>query len=159
MTEFSSPQQPQPPSAAQPPFPGYPAGGPQPLPSAWGTHPPFPVAPSMTRPILIGGGVGVVVGGMLGIVSAWVLMAIGLEDQGLDFSDVDGGKFTSLLMLFAVGGGIFLGVVGLIIGLVVGSSRKSRHNGAYAPQPQPWQYPTGPQTQQQPFPTQEHRQQ
>ncbi|MBM4569169.1 hypothetical protein GS489_01280 [Rhodococcus hoagii] len=115
----------------------------------------------MTRPILIGGGVGVVVGGMLGIVSAWVLMAIGLEDQGLDFSDVDGGKFTSLLMLFAVGGGIFLGVVGLIIGLAVGSSRKSRHNGAYAPQPQPqpWQYPTGPQTQQQPFPTPEHRQQ
>ncbi|WP_137725822.1 hypothetical protein [Prescottella subtropica] len=103
----------------------------------------------MTGPLLAGGGVGVVVGGMLGVITAWVLMAIGLEDQGLDFSDVDGGKFMALLMMFAVGGGIFFGVIGLIIGLIIGSNRKARHNAAYS-QPQPWQHPTPPQQPQQP---------
>ena len=76
-------------------------------------------------------------GAILGFLGAWILVMAALAETGRDFSDVDGGRFLSLLMLFAILGALSGGVSGLLIGAMVGSRRKSRFLAQHG-LPQPW---------------------
>lgn len=107
-----------------------------------------PQPPSASGPLTVGAIGGALAGGAAGFILCWVLLSVGLEQNGDDFSDVDGGKFMSIAMLFAVIGAFAGAATGLIIGAIVWSNRKSRFQAQFGA-PQPWQQPGSPSISQQ----------
>ncbi len=106
-----------------------------PAPPAWGAVPlVVPQPPSASGPLTAGAIIGTLAGGALGFLLAWGLVSAGLEENGNDFSDVDGGRLMSALMLFAVIGAFAGVIIGLVVGGVVATNRKSRFQAQFGQQ-------------------------
>jgi hypothetical protein len=115
-------------AAPVPPFPQ----------SAWTPSTQTAAAPNPSGPLTVGGLGGALVGAVGGFLLGWVIVSVGLEQTNTDFSEVDGGRFLSVLLLFAVIGAASGAVSGLLIGGVVWSNRKGKFD-AQLGIPAPWQ--------------------
>ncbi|GAA4491094.1 hypothetical protein GCM10023094_55380 [Rhodococcus olei] len=106
-------------------------------------QPVAPQPPAAGGPLTVGAIGGALAGALAGFILGWFLVTVGLEQNGDDFSDVDGGKLISILMMFAVVSAVIGAGVGLMVGTIVWTNRKNRFRAQYGlPQhglPQPWQ--------------------
>lgn len=115
-------------AAPLPPFPQ----------SAWAPSAPTAAAPNLSGPLTVGGLCGALVGAVGGFLLGWVIVSLGLEQNNTDFSEVDGGRFLSVLLLFAMIGAVSGAVSGLLIGAVVWSNRTGKYNAQHGI-PAAWQ--------------------